>query len=149
LPENISKMNHPVLTNCKLIKQLNYVDFYSNPSGDTLIARFKESTTVSADMAKESLDLILDYKASQTSQPTYGITDASAKSLHFTVEALSYYREHMVKDGIILNAIVVKELPIKVIANIYARFDKPKIPTRVFTSTQDAIEWINENKLAL
>ena len=142
-------MNHPVLTNCKLIKQLNYVDFYSNPSGDTFIATFKESTVVSAEMAKESLDLILDYKAKHTSRPTYGITDASAKSIHFTVEALSYYREHMVNDNVILNAVVVKELSIKIIANIYARFDKPKIPTRVFTSAQDALEWINENKLAL
>ena len=55
----------------------------------------------------------------------------------------------MVNVNVILNALVVKELSIKIIANIYARFDKPKIPTRVFTNAQDALEWINENKLAL
>lgn len=53
-------MNQPVLTNCKLIRQLNYVDFYNNPSDDSFIATFKESTVVNSEMAKESLDLLLD-----------------------------------------------------------------------------------------
>ena len=32
------------------------------------------------------------------------------------------------------------------IANFYARFDKPKVPTRVFNDINDALSWIEENK---
>lgn len=134
-------MNHPTLEDYKLIEKLDYVDYYSNSTGDTLIAKFKESTIIDVDMAKESLDLILSYKKAHG---TYGITDASAKFLDFTSEARNYYREHMIKGETILHAIVVEDLATKVLANIYARFDKPKVPTRVFTSLDDAIEWIDD-----
>ncbi|MFT6167098.1 MAG: hypothetical protein ACJAV5_001796 [Vicingaceae bacterium] len=136
-------MNHPKLTDYTLVEQLDYIDFYSNPSSDTLIVRFKESTVVSADMAKESLDLILNYKKDHT---TYGITDLSAKFLDFTTEAKNYYRKHMDKDGVALNAVVVKDIALKIIANTYARFDRPQIPTRVFTSLAEAAQWIEDAK---
>lgn len=55
-----------------------------------------------------------------------------------------YYREHMVKGENILHAIVVKDMPTKIIANIYTRFEKPKAQTRVFTSIEEATKWIDE-----
>ena len=136
-------MIHPTLSDYKLIEELDYVQFFSNASGDTLIARFVESTVIDKDMAKESLDLIRKYKQNRA---TYGITDASAKFLDFKAEARDYYREHIVKGETILHAIVVEDMATKIIANIYARFDKPKVPTRVFTDINEATEWIEENR---
>ena len=136
-------MNHPTLKGYTLIEQLDYVDYYSSSSGDTLIAQFRESSVIDLEMAKESLDLILKYKKDRA---TYGITDARAQFLDFKTEAKNYYREHMVKGETLLHAIVVKDLATKILANIYARFDTPKVPTRVFTSLNDAIEWIEDSK---
>jgi len=44
-------------------------------------------------------------------------------------------------------SIIVENFAKKTIANIYARFDKPRVPCRVFTNTFEAYEWIEENKL--
>ncbi len=136
-------MNHPKLKEYTLVEQLEYIDLYSNPSSDTLIARFKESTVVSEKMAKESLDLVLRKIKNHT---TYGITDLSAKSIDFTNEAKNCYRKNMDKEGVTLNAVVVKDVALKIIANTYARFDRPRIPTRVFTSLANAERWIAEAK---
>lgn len=137
-------MDHPTLPDYHLIEQLDYVDFYSNSTGDTLIARFKESTVIDLEMAQESLNLIREYKKDR---PTYGITDASAKFLDFTAEARSYYRENIIKGETIIHAIVVGDMATKILANIFARFDKPKVPTRVFTSISEAVQWIEDAKL--
>ena len=95
-------------------------------------------------MAKESLDLIREYKKDRA---TYGITDASAKFLDFTAEARNYYRENMIKGETIIHAIVVEEMATKILANIFARFDKPKVSTLVFTSIHDAVQWIEDAKI--
>jgi|GEM_PF-4489496 hypothetical protein len=137
-------MNHPTLPDYRLIEQLDFVDFYSNPSGDTLIARFKESSVVDLGMAKESLEFIRRHKQNKR---TYGITDARAKFLDFKGEARNYYRENMLRSETILHAIVVSDFPTKLSANLYARFEKPNIPTRVFTSLEDAINWIEEARI--
>ena len=136
-------MNHPTLKEFTLVEQLEYVNFYSNPARDIFIAEHKESTTVSAEIAKESIDLIAKYKNGNS---IYAITDASAKLLKFTTEAKNYYRDHVIDGGIILNAIVVKDVALKIVANVYARFDRPKIRTRVFTSLTEALSWIEEAK---
>ena len=44
----------------------------------------------------------------------------------------------MDKEGVTLNAAVVKDIAPKIIANTYARFDRPRTLTRVFTSLADA-----------
>lgn len=40
------------------------------------------------------------------------------------------------------DAIVITNLAQKIIANFYIKFNKPQMPTKVFTSTEKAIEWI-------
>tara|TARA_B110000046_G_scaffold57595_2_gene64320 strand:- start:4769 stop:4981 length:213 start_codon:yes stop_codon:yes gene_type:complete len=66
--------------------------------------------------------------------------------LTFTTDAKSYYRDHVIDAGIVLNAIVVKDLALKIIANVYSRFDPPKIPTRVFRSFTVALKRIKDAK---
>lgn len=40
------------------------------------------------------------------------------------------------------DAIIISNLAQKIIANFYIKFNKPKMPTKVFTSTEKAMEWI-------
>lgn len=40
------------------------------------------------------------------------------------------------------DALVISNLAQKIIANFYIKFNKPKMPTKVFTSTDKALEWI-------
>lgn len=42
------------------------------------------------------------------------------------------------------SAIVVNTLPNKLIANFYINFNKPLIPSKVFTSMAEAVEWLKQ-----
>ena len=47
------------------------------------------------------------------------------------------------------DAVVISNFAQKIIANFYIKFNKPQSPTKVFNSTEKALEWINsliENK---
>lgn len=41
-----------------------------------------------------------------------------------------------------VDAIVISNFAQKIIANFYIKFNKPKMPTKIFTSTDKAYEWI-------
>lgn len=41
-----------------------------------------------------------------------------------------------------LDAIVISNLAQKLIANFYLKFNKPPRPTKIFTTTESALEWI-------
>jgi hypothetical protein len=47
-------------------------------------------------------------------------------------------------DPIISLAIVTCSLPQSIIANFIMKFQKPRIPTKVFNSKVDAVEWLND-----
>lgn len=40
------------------------------------------------------------------------------------------------------DAIVISNLAQKIIANFYLKFNKPQMPTKIFTSTEKALEWL-------
>jgi hypothetical protein len=42
----------------------------------------------------------------------------------------------------IVDAIVISNIAQKIIANFYLSFNKPKMPTKIFTSNEKALEWI-------
>ena len=45
------------------------------------------------------------------------------------------------------SAVVVDNLPYKLIANFYLKFNKPKRPYKVFSKEEDAIKWLKTIKL--
>ena len=56
-------------------------------------------------------------------------------------------REYLASRGTVLltkNAIIISSEVNKVLANFYLRIDKPKTPTRFFTNSTDAIDWLFE-----
>lgn len=42
------------------------------------------------------------------------------------------------------DAIVINNIGQKILADFYLKFNKPKQPTKIFTSTHKAIEWIHQ-----
>jgi hypothetical protein len=49
-----------------------------------------------------------------------------------------------VRSYTIADALVISGFPQKLIADFYVRFNKPVNPTRIFTSQEKALDWINE-----
>lgn len=44
----------------------------------------------------------------------------------------------------IATAVIADSLPYRLIANFYMKFNKPKIPFKVFRNQEDAINWLRE-----
>lgn len=44
----------------------------------------------------------------------------------------------------IVDAIVISSFALKIIADFYLKFNKPEKPTRIFTTTESALNWISD-----
>jgi len=56
------------------------------------------------------------------------------------------FRDYMASDDVAVmstaHAIYIDSGIAKIMGNLYLKFSKPKIPTKIFTSKEDAIEWL-------
>jgi hypothetical protein len=136
-------MNHPELPEFKKVLESDFAIFYLNEAGDTLISKFKESTEITIEIAKEAIEITLPIKDAGSK---YAIIDFSAKFLSITNEAKKHWKVNVSPHNTNLVAVIVKDNTYKLLANIYARFDKPRVQTRVFTNLLEAFEWIEDMK---
>jgi hypothetical protein len=65
------------------------------------------------------------------------------KNVSVTKEARDLSAAMKEWDNSIAVALVVKSMTNKIIANFYINFNKPAVPTRIFTTKEKAIEWLN------
>lgn len=137
-------MNHPKLNGFKEVLETDFALFYLNSLQDTLVVKYRESTEITLEIAKEALSVITPFKENGSK---YAIIDFSAQFLSITKEAKKHFKDNVSPHNTNLVAIIVLDTMLKIIANFYARFDKPRVPTRVFNDVNEALEWIVENKV--
>lgn len=137
-------MNHPKLEQFKEVLETDFATFYWNDEKDTLLVRYRASTEITLEVAKQALTVIKPFKDAGS---VYAIIDFSAPFLSMTNEAKQYFKANVSIHNTYLVGIIVRDKAHKILANMYARFDKPIIPTRVFISIKEAYNWISENKI--
>jgi hypothetical protein len=57
-------------------------------------------------------------------------------------EARQHAANRRKEKRIVAEAIVVSNLPLRMLANFYIRFNKPKQKVKVFSSEEDGLEWL-------
>jgi hypothetical protein len=62
-------------------------------------------------------------------------------SVTFSHDVREYFKQHEQSFPKICDALVVKSLAQKLIANFYLKFNKPAYPTKVFNTMEDAETW--------
>lgn len=62
----------------------------------------------------------------------------------FSKETREYTASNEVSKFIKADALVMKNLAIKIIGNFYLKFNKPTRPTRVFVDAETAVQWLKE-----
>ena len=135
-------MNHPDFPNFNEVLDCDFACFLLNVKGTTLISRFKEPTHIDLDIAQEAKEVVKPFKDAGSE---YAIIDFTAQFFSITNEGKKYWKENVSPHNTCLVAVVVKGFAVKTIANIYARFDKPGVQTRVFNSIHDSFDWIEAN----
>ena len=136
-------MNHPVLLTFKEVLETDFALFYLNDIEDTLITKYKESIDITLEIAIEALKVIIPFKDAGSK---FAIIDVSEKFITITPEARKHFKVNVSPHNTNMVAVVVNDFATKAIANIYARFDKPRVPTRVFTDSIEALNWIEDFK---
>jgi hypothetical protein len=61
-----------------------------------------------------------------------------------TPEARNYAANHASFELRLADAIIVDSTMMKLVVNIYINFNKPKVPTRMFHSEEEAKKWLME-----
>ena len=119
------------------------VDLYSvNISLDAdrvLLIKFKDGADVDVEKAEQIMKT--SFKLVNKKR-FYLITDA--RDIHGSIDHSSrkYMSEHEVNNLSIAQAIVVNNMPLKLIANFYLKFYKHNQPMRVFSNIEKARKWV-------
>jgi hypothetical protein len=84
------------------------------------------------------------YKISKR-KPFASLIDARHKYGNITNEArVHYVTDEKTKTIRLAEAIVINNLPAKIIANFYIRYNKPSNPVKIFSKREDAINWLHK-----
>ncbi|MDQ3048393.1 MAG: hypothetical protein M3R27_12660 [Bacteroidota bacterium] len=89
-------------------------------------------------------DMIRQYEAAYelTKGEKYlKIVDATSNA-SASKDARDYAAKIKPGDGRIAEALVITSTATKILGNLYINFNKPKIPTRIFSSEEKALEWL-------
>lgn len=78
-------------------------------------------------------------------RPHYFIAEFQTFS-DVSAEAKKYFASEEVTKLGLCHAIFLKSKTLKLLANAYLKFNKPKIPTKFFSSVEKAQEWVDELK---
>ena len=84
-------MNHPILKDFKEVLETNFVTFYLNQLGDTLISKLKESTHITIEIAKETIATVSPIKDAGSK---YAIFDSTATFLSISDEGKRHFKEN-------------------------------------------------------
>lgn len=109
---------------------------------DKNIIRFRLLDDI--DIEKKDAEEAIQAINTITNGKKYYLLTETGDNFTATAEARNYMAKNIGSTSIIANAIYLKSLPIRIIINVYVKFDKPVIPTKVFNTEQAAIQWLNE-----
>lgn len=77
--------------------------------------------------------------------PKHLIVDFSDTHVSFTPEARRHFAENDDHNNLRLShVIIVKSLAQRIVANFYMKMNKPKSPTKIAASLDQALEWIEK-----
>lgn len=60
-----------------------------------------------------------------------------------TKEAREYSSSH-IPEGRLAEAVLIKSLPVRLMGKFFINFNKPTVPTRLFETENEGLEWLNQ-----
>nr|WP_133242751.1 hypothetical protein [Pontibacter virosus] len=102
---------------------------------------YKETKELDIEKARECVQDRINYIGEQVYPSLFDITQVK----HSTKEARDYLANEG-NVGVTASAILVSSPMVKMAANIYIHVNKPKNPTRMFTSKEEAVQWLSQYK---
>jgi hypothetical protein len=105
-----------------------------------VLAEDKQDIPIGLQHAVENMKVV----NSIHSQKNWGLLVDSRKTKSMDKDARDYYSRLDKKPGCAALAILIESNFSKVIANFFIGFSRPEFPTKLFTSKEEAMEWLKE-----
>lgn len=133
-----------------LDKDFKYIDQIETPGA--IITRYSPNILyVKYKPGNDELDLkyakeqVKSVREISEGKPHHLILDFSNTEVEFSPEAREYFAENTAHNEVRLSQIIItKTLAHKLVANFYMRFNKPKSPTVIVNSMDEALRWIEK-----
>src|SRR6185369_2389992 len=107
---------------------------------DLLIGTYKKGLKITVNMVKEIIKTRLEF---QEYKPVVAII-YNQGVLKMEKDAREYFISGNGIEGIIAAAFVVDSPFTSFMANFFVRVNKPKMPVRIFTDTENALKWLQK-----
>ena len=110
-----------------------------SPQKNILVYRVKQDITIDINEIKEMISYVQEFMGETKHMAIidFGASVGSTTEGRKVYAESQYLLEHRIAD-----ALLVRSLSMKLIANFFIRVTKPKIPTRLFTSEVEAFKWL-------
>jgi len=108
------------------------------PSGCVLVIRYDNELHVTLKMAKRITFEVAKYFG----DTELGVVHAAGSLTTIDPEVRDYLASNSRYGHKIAEAFVVQNLGQRIIANFYLRISRPPCPTEVFTSEEEAVNWV-------
>ncbi len=92
--------------------------------------------------AKAMVGLRLTY----TKNKTVSIFIDASKVTSVTKEARDYFSSDMATNYVKAAAILAPSVVVRILANFFLGFGRPKVPAKVFTNEKEALSWLKDYK---
>lgn len=126
-----------------LVQDLGFAIIYYISEIDMLEVEYQAGCMVDR---QEALQVIQASREFNDGRNRYTMITVVKDYFNMTSEARATFADEM-KTGFDLErmAILVNSLVYRMLANFFIKIDKPPVPTRMFNSRKDAIDWLINN----
>lgn len=123
-----------------LVQDLGYAIIYYLSEIDVLEVEYQSGCVVDR---KEALQVMEASRKFNNGKNRYTLISVTKDFFNMTPEARATFADEM-KRGFDVQkmALLVNSLAYRIIANFFIRFDKPPVPTKMFNSRKEAIDWL-------
>ncbi len=100
------------------------------------------NVTLDSDLDLDAMKEIVATRMEITDRKPHKVLIEAESNHDSTKEAREYLATYEGEVAVAM-AIVSNNLAVRMLANFYVKFDKPRIPTKLFKSREEAIDWLN------
>ncbi len=118
-------------------KNLKKLDYMSLEIKDSILIGHYDNIQITLEMAKNIVKSRLEYQENHS----YPAIAHGSSILSSTKEARDYFASTHGSEGILSLAIIMSNTFGRVMGNFYLRVNKPIIPTKLFSTEEEAIVW--------
>lgn len=107
-----------------------------------LIGTYKKNIKINLEVAKEIVYTRLNF----TNQVPYPAMVVNQGVISMDKAARDFLSSAAGVEGILAGAIIIDSVFTSYLGNFYLQVSRPKIPSRIFTSKSDAMQWLQQFK---